>query len=581
MNKPLRVLIIEDSEDDAMLLVRELRSGGYEPSFERVDTADALSSALDRREWDIVLADYAMPSYDGVAALKLVRGRALDMPFIFVSGKIGEEMAVEAMRNGANDYIMKGNLKRLKPAIDRELAEAENRKLRRSAEAKIYHMAYYDDLTGLPNRNLLLERVQKSMRTDIGDTRPFALLLVDLDNFKDVNDTLGHLHGDALLKKVGERIGAALRPTDVIARLGGDEFAILMSLAALSHAVLVAQKIQKSLEEPFVVDGVHILVEASVGIALYPDHCDSTEVLMRRADVAMYSAKKAGSGHCIYDAKRDKHSPRSLMLMGELRQAIERNELNLHYQPKIDIRKNRVIGVEALIRWKHKVYGYIPPDEFIMSAERTGLIKPLSLWVLNVAHRQAVAWHKEGRRLSIAFNLSARNLVDSCLLDAISKAISASGLPPGRLEVEVTESVFMEDFQTVFDAFSRLRAIGIRVSIDDFGTGYSSLAYLKRLPVDTIKVDKTFVMNMCGNQNDSVIVRSTIDLAHNLGLNVVAEGVETAEILDNLSALDCDEVQGYHMCRPVPIDELTRWFGESPWGKMESAVNPLNKGGGA
>ncbi|MBI3995195.1 MAG: EAL domain-containing protein [Nitrospirae bacterium] len=566
MPKPLRVLIVEDSENDADLLLRELRRGGYEPTHERVDTAEAMNASLNRQVWDIAFGDYSMPHFNGVAALKLLRGKGFDIPFIFVSGTIGEDTAVEAMRNGANDYIMKGSLKRLLPAIERELREAETRRAHTEAEKMIQHMAYYDTLTGLPNRNMIYDRLLNAIRINVDADKSFALLLMDLDHFKDVNDTLGHHRGDRLLQQVGSRLQTALRPSDLVARLGGDEFAVMLPLSGSGDAELVAQKVMKALEPAFLIEGLPVAVEASIGIAIYPDHGANPDSLMQRADVAMYAAKQSGRGSIIYNAEHDRHSPRRLALMGELRQAIGQNQLLLHYQPKIDLKTRRVIGVEALARWKHPEHGFIPPDEFIPPAEQTGLIKPLTLWIFNKAQRQCLVWRREGKPLTMSVNLSARNLLDPHLPDQLAKLMQTSSGVSEGLELEITESAIMADPARALESITRLRTLGIRFSIDDFGIGYSSLAYLKKLPVDSVKIDKSFVINMAGNQNDSVIVRSTVELAHNMGLKVVAEGVENRDIWDRLSALGCDEAQGYYMARPMPAEDLTRWVGESPWG---------------
>ncbi|HET6466559.1 MAG TPA: EAL domain-containing protein, partial [Nitrospiria bacterium] len=525
MAKPLRVLVVEDSENDTELLIRELRRGGYEPAYERVETPEAMNAALDRQVWDIVFGDYSMPHFNGVAALKLLREKEFDMPFIFVSGTIGEDTAVASMKAGANDYVIKGNLKRLLPAVDRELREAEVHKAHKQAEEMIQYMAYYDTLTALPNRNRLYDRLLNTIRTDAGAGKSFALLLMDLDQFKEINDTLGHHRGDLLLQQVGSRLQGALRPSDVVARLGGDEFAVMLPLSGSGDAVLVAQKVMKALEPPFMIEGLPVAVEASIGIALYPEHGANPDSLVQRADVAMYAAKQTGSGYVVYHTQYDRHSPRRLALIGELRQAIERDQLFLHYQPKIDLKTRRVIGVEALVRWKHPEYGFVPPDQFIEPAEQTGLIKPLTLWIFNTAKRQQSAWERAGINFLMSVNLSTRNLHDPRFPDQISEILEIAGGKPDRLELEITESAIMADPARALEAITRLRTTGIRFAIDDFGIGYSSLAYLKRLPVDAIKIDKSFVINMIENQNDAVIVRSTIDLAHNLGLKVIAEGI--------------------------------------------------------
>jgi diguanylate cyclase (GGDEF)-like protein/PAS domain S-box-containing protein len=433
-------------------------------------------------------------------------------------------------------------------------------------EKLIQRMAYYDTLTGLPNRNMLYDRLLNAIRTDT-ERRPIGLLLMDLDRFKEINDTLGHHRGDLLLQEVGARLRAVLFEPDVIARLGGDEFAILLpQLGAQDHVNQVAEKIHQTLEEPFMVEGLPIMVEAGIGIAMYPEHGADPDTLMRRADVALYTAKQRGRGYVIYDPQYDRYSPRRLALMGELRQTIENNRLSLHYQPKISLKTHRVMGVEALARWRHPEHGFIPPDQFIPTAEKTGLIKSLTQWVLNTAQRQCLAWDQEGLELCISINLSSRNLHDPELTAQLTELLRTCGGRTDRLELEITESAIMADPDRALEVLTRLKAIGLRFTIDDFGTGYSSLAHLQKLPVEAIKIDRSFIINMSVNESDEAIVRSTIDLAHRLGLKTIAEGVENKETYDRLVALGCDEAQGYYMCRPIPVEDLTRWLRESPWG---------------
>jgi diguanylate cyclase (GGDEF)-like protein len=566
MSTPLRVLIVEDSEDDAALLVRELRHGGYDPTFERVDTSAATKTALEQRAWDLIISDYSMPQFSGLAALALMQQLGIDLPFIIMSGTIGEEIAVQAMRAGAHDYIMKNNPTRLIPAIERELRDAKIRQDRRQADEMVKYLAYHDALTALPNRTLLHDRLQQAILTAQREKKPVALLLMDLDHFKEINDTLGHDRGDRLLQQVGSRLGKTLRESDTVARLGGDEFAVLLPLAESEHATLVARKIMKALEEPFVIDNLPIAVEASIGIALYPDHGENADSLIQRADVAMYVAKHAKSGFMIYRPELDQHSPKKLALMGELHQAIEHDQLRLHYQPKIDFKTRRVTGVEALVRWQHPERGFIPPDQFIGPAEQTGLIGPLTEWVLQTAIRQCRTWRQAGTSLNMAVNLSTRNLQDPQLPRQLAKVLDACAVDAGCLELEITESAIMMNQANAMDVLTRLNAMGVGLSIDDFGTGYSSLAYLKRLPVGTIKIDTSFVIGMATNENDRVIVRSTIDLGHNLGLKVIAEGVENKESWQQLRDWGCDAAQGYYMSRPLPATDLTTWLSTSPWG---------------
>jgi diguanylate cyclase (GGDEF)-like protein/PAS domain S-box-containing protein len=444
-------------------------------------------------------------------------------------------------------------------AIVRDITE------RKTQAAALEYQALHDTLTDLPNRTLVLDRLRQAIHAAGREGKPLALLLMDLDRFKDVNDALGHHHGDLLLKQVGPRVLGVLRESDTIARLGGDEFAVLLPGTDMDGATVTAQKILEALDRPFVVEGFFLDIGASIGIALFPEHGEDVDMLMRRADVAMYSAKQSSSGYAVYISEHDRHSPRRLALMGELRHAIERKEFILYYQPKVDLKTRRTIGVEALIRWKHPQHGLIQPDEFITLAEHTGFIKQLTFWVLSDALRQWHVWHQSGIDLPVAVNLSARNLQDLQMPDQFTELLRVTDVPPSQLKLEITESAIMADPARAMEILKRLRALDIRFSIDDFGAGYSSLGYLKKLPVDEVKVDKSFVMAMAASPDDVVIVRSTIDLAHNLGLRVVAEGVESQETLDRLAAMGCDAAQGFYLSRPIPAEELTHWLTESPW----------------
>jgi diguanylate cyclase (GGDEF)-like protein len=439
--------------------------------------------------------------------------------------------------------------------------------VRKQAEELIQHMAYYDTLTELPNRNRLYDRLLNAIRADGGTGHPMGLILMDLDRFKEVNDTLGHDRGNGLLKEVGRRLKKALYDQDTVARLGGDEFAVwLPRIADSKHIDLVVEKIRAALKSPFIIENIPVMVEASLGIALYPEHGADAETLFRRADVAMYQAKRSGIGHVVYSQKEDRYNPVRLALMGELSYAIEQNELLLNYQPKIDLKSRRIIGVEGLVRWKHPRRGMIPPDQFVGPAEQTGLIHPLTQWVMAAGMRQCKAWRKSGTTLTVSVNLSARNLLDDTLPAQIAELLRTNGISVDWMTFEITESAIMVDPAHALDILNRLHEMGIRFEIDDFGTGYSSLGYLRKLPVSAIKVDKSFVIHMTENEGDAKIVRSTIDLAHNLGLEVVAEGVETQDVLDRLTEMGCDAAQGYYMSKPLSADELTRWLKHSPWG---------------
>jgi diguanylate cyclase (GGDEF)-like protein len=438
------------------------------------------------------------------------------------------------------------------------------RRLVRQAAASS-HQALHDALTGLPNRELFADRLGQALRAADRELQPAALLLLDLDRFKDVNDTLGHHHGDQLLREVGARLKGTLRQVDTVARLGGDEFAVLVPGATAEGAAAVAEKARAALHQPLTIDGVMLDLDASIGIAVYPDHGNDAAELLQHADVAMYAAKQAHAGFMVYDPGVDQHSPRRLALLGGLRRALERDELLLHYQPKADVQTGRVLGAEALVRWQHPDHGLLGPNEFIPLAERTGLIHPLTRWVLDAALRQAATWQRAGHELSVAVNVSTRCLLDPGFPDEVAERLRAWEVPAGSLVLEVTESAVMADPARALDVLGRLHAMGVRLALDDFGTGYSSMAYLKALPVDELKVDRSFVGEMVDSPSDTMIVRSTIDLGHNLGLRVVAEGVESQDAWRKLEALGCDTAQGYYLGRPMPAADLEHWL-EQPAG---------------
>jgi diguanylate cyclase (GGDEF)-like protein len=387
-----------------------------------------------------------------------------------------------------------------------------------------------------------------------------AVLLADLDRFKEINDTLGHHNGDLLLNEVARRLRKALDSDVTVARFSGDEFALLLPrIDSVEDAAATAQQVLDILQESFALADVEINVNASIGIAVHPLHGENANKLIQRADVAMYVAKESHSGFEVYSTDRDGYSPARLALASELRQAIENEDLLVHYQPKVDIKTRRVVGVEALVRWIHPEHGFMPPDEFIPLAEHTGLIQPLTKLVLRSALRQCREWQKEGLDLDVAVNLSVRSLLDLQLPESVSALLREFSVEPTRLVLEITESSIMADPIRAADVVDRLSGLGIGLAIDDFGTGYSSLSYLKRLPVSEIKIDKSFVMSMTSQDNDAVIVRSTVDLGRNLGLRVVAEGVETIEMFNELESLGCDIAQGYLLSRPLPAAELTAW----------------------
>lgn len=432
---------------------------------------------------------------------------------------------------------------------------------RKAHQRELEHLASHDSLTELPNRGHFLRTLREAIRSAEHSGGPFALLLLDLNRFKEINDTLGHHVGDNLLREIAGRLKKPLRRTDMIARLGGDEFAILLNPApdrALVSAI--AKGLQDAFDTPLHYEDMDLDLGASIGAAFFPEDSVKAEELVQKADVAMYSAKRASEPMAFYDRAMDRHYVRHLTMTGDLKRAIENGDLALHYQPKIDIERGVVIGVESLLRWKHPLYGFVPPDEFVRIAENTGLIHKLTDWVLEAAFAQCARWHAAGNKLNVAINLSARSLHDNELSSRINALLEKYEIAPEFIVLEITEGAIMADPERARAIIGRLHDRGLKLSIDDFGTGYSSLGYLKKLPVNELKIDKSFVFEMTTNEGDRVIVKSTIDLAHNLGLSVVAEGVENAETLGALRALRADVAQGYFMSKPLPAADFNEWL---------------------
>jgi diguanylate cyclase (GGDEF)-like protein len=414
-----------------------------------------------------------------------------------------------------------------------------------------------DDLTGLANRRAFYEQAGATLATA---RERLALLLVDLDRFKEVNDSLGHHVGDQLLAQLGPRLTAATRPGDVVARLGGDEFGLLLPGTDGAAATTLAARVRERLQVPFMLDGMAVHVDASIGVALFPDHGNEVNTLLQRADIAMYVAKAARSGCQLYAPEGDRHSRYRLQLREELRAALAGGQLLLHYQPKVELDSGAVTGVEALVRWAHPSRGLLYPDAFLPLVEEAGLMRDLNWVVLDLALEQVRDWRAEGLNLTVAVNLSASSVVDAELPELIGGLLSGRALPAGALQVEITEDFLMSDHVRAREVLGELRKLGVRVGIDDYGTGYSSLAYLRELPVDELKLDRSFVFAIADDRRAAAIVRSTVQLAHSLGMEMVAEGVETEAALGELRRFGCDLAQGYLLSRPVPASELERWM---------------------
>ncbi|MFZ5462337.1 MAG: EAL domain-containing protein [Pseudomonadota bacterium] len=689
--RPLHVLLVEDTPDDAVLLARALRRSGFAVKYERVETEAQMRTALEKGGWDIVISDYSMPEFSALEALRLTKMFDPQLPFIIVSGNIGEDVAVDAMRAGAQDYLIKNNLARLGPAVMRELEESANRRRQLAAEEALaasearlhsildslgdivwsislpslrldylnpaaehiygrpvgyftghlghwletvhpddrermrgytrdvlekgshsaeyrivrpdgevrwlfdrarvitnergrrlridgiaaditerkrqeellYRFSHYDALTGLPNRSLMLAQLAQALAHAQRGGHMVAVLLVDLDRFKTINDGLGHSMGDEVLREIARRIAGAVRGNDLVARLGGDEFALVLNDIDNEHVVAtLTQKLIYAIEPSLRLAGQEIYCTTSIGIALYPRDGATPEELLKNADTAMYEAKRAGRDTLrFYSAEMNTFAANQLELEAALRGALERKELEVHYQPQVDLTRNgNVCAFEALARWRHPERGMVPPTVFIPLAEETGLIGPIGDFVLRESCRQAKRWVENfDANIKIAVNLSARQFNQPDLPQRIAQVLRETGLPARNLEL--TESLVMKDVARSTAMLKELKAMGVALAIDDFGTGYSSLAYLKRFPIDQVKIDKSFVADISSKPEDASICSSIIALAHSLRLRVVAEGVEETGQLGFLLQHQCDRMQGFVFDRPLPaaeVDELLR-----------------------
>jgi diguanylate cyclase (GGDEF)-like protein/PAS domain S-box-containing protein len=683
---PLRVLCVDDDEEDVALILHALKEGGYVPAHRHVCGRERLIEAFESQQWDMVISDYAMPQFDGLTALRIVKERDPNVPFILVSGAVTSEVAVAAMKSGAADYVMKDDLTRLAPAVRREVADAGERRARRLAEAnlsaneellnsivntaadgiividpagtiefgnaameklfgwkpleligrnvarlllgrsregqdalfhgadaargkgsghvrelkaqrkdgsvfpieltvsetcvnggrrstcilrdvterkraeeRIRYLAHYDDLTGLPNRVLFAQLLEQAISEARYAKKEVAVMFIDLDRFKLINDTLSHASGDAVLAQVANRLIGALARRDTVARFGGDEFVVLMRDCGIPNDVTsTAQRLLSALAAPFVLENQEYHLTASIGISTFPGDGQDAQTVLKNADSAMYRAKEQGkNNYQFYSSQMNVRSFERLVLERFLRHALDQDEFQLHYQPKIDLTSGRVVGMEALLRWIHPGMGMISPAKFIPLAEETGLIVPIGEWVLREACAQARRWQDEGLPpLRVAVNLSARQFAHDGLHAAIVGALEESRLPPSLLELEITESMTMENPEHATAWLQKIKALGITVAIDDFGTGYSSLGYLKRFPIDSVKIDRSFIKDIPGDTDDVAITQAIIAMGHSLRLKVIAEGVESADQAEFLQRHGCDEAQGYHFGKPLPAADF-------------------------
>jgi diguanylate cyclase (GGDEF)-like protein/PAS domain S-box-containing protein len=457
--------------------------------------------------------------------------------------------------NRLHDSSVSGFVLNMRDVSDAWQLELELRDL----AAKREHEAMHDPLTGLANRRLLSARLDQALTVAQSEGRELTVMLIDLNRFKELNDTLGHAAGDQLLREIRPRLLAASSGAELVARIGGDEFAVILSPGCgAADAELIAERLRIALEQPFKVQDLTLRVGASVGIAVYPEHANDADTLLKRADVAMYSAKKHGVGYELYDAAYDGHSRERLTLIGELPAAIASGQLVVHYQPKYDLQNGAIVGVEALVRWQHPVHGLLGPDKFVALAEHAGVMRPLTHAVLDAALGQCARWRAEGLNLCVAVNLGAPNLLDAALPLDVKRLLDKWDLPVASLQLEITETIVSNDRASMIDVLQDLRALGVTLSLDDFGVGSSSLSFLRHLPVQELKIDRSFIIDLDTDDHNAAMVRTIIDLAHSFDMHVVAEGIETEAIRDRLATYGCDQGQGFLLGRPVPAAQLTK-----------------------
>ncbi len=565
------------AEQDAKKSVRPVANAGFEGGFladvqVTWDEADergrgAAGSAIRSGQPHVIRNILTDPNFTPWREAATRRGFAsvIGLPLRIENEMLGALM-IYAPEPDAFDAPEVELLSELADDLCYGISSLRSRIKQREAEEAVRRMAYYDSGTGLPNRALLRERVERAIAGAKQRNRPFPLLLLDIDRFREVNDALGYGEGDRLLQQMGPRLKKILPQADTIAYLGEDEFAVLLAAGDAEAALQAARAIMTALNEPFELSGFQVDVRASIGISLFPGHGSDPDALILRADDAMHRAKSANAGFLVYSGGPGREHTRRLALIGDLIRAIDSDQLLLYCQPKVDIRSGRICGAEALVRWRHPKHGMVSLYELIPLAEQTGLIKPLTHWMLGAALRQCHEWYENGLEVPLAVNVSMRNLRDPAFLERINGLLLTWGTQPGQLQIELTESALMEDPAGTLEVLNRLHGMGIELFVDDFGTGYSSLSYLQKLPIDTIKIDQSFVKDMTTNEDSANIVRSTIELAHNLELKVVAEGVESRELFERLAALGCDVAQGYYIDQPFPAEQLKDWHARSPWG---------------
>lgn len=568
IEKRAKILIVDDEQ-----LVRDVLCEIFISDYDcfTANSGEDALALLENEKFNLVISDIDLGKMNGIQIIPHIHNLSPDTVVVMISGKQTIESAIEAMRVGAFDYIKKPfDIEHVEMSVRRavdhhhllaakRLYENHLEEEIRRRTAELNYLSYHDALTDLPNRILFEDRLFQAFVNAQHHRKNLAVLFLSLDRFKNIHDTFGHTHGFRVLQEVAERLKKAVGEGETVARFEGDEFALLLTqIGAMTDVIEIVQKVNYELNKPFIIDNREIFITASIGISLYPEDGKETQTLLRNAGSALSRAKEqGGSNYQFYISDMNQSALKRLELESNLRRALERNEFEVYYQPKVNINTRKIVGLEALIRWRHPELGLISPMEFIPSAEETGLILPIGEWILSTACRQLKAWQMEGLpSINLSVNISPVQFQLANLSETVINIVHEAGLNPKFLDLEVTESSVMRNPESAIESLKKLKEAGIKISIDDFGTGYSSLVYLKKLPIDVLKIDKSFVQDLATNPDDAALVMTIITLAHNLRLTVVAEGVETEEQLNLLHLLRCDEWQGYLFSKPLPSVEL-------------------------
>jgi len=572
MTEPVRILVAMGGGSVQQTFQKMLASVTHDYACEKAGNFDQAMTALTGGNFDCALIDADLKSANNVSVLERLQIAAVDTPIIMVRNHSNTVAVTDMIKAGAVDCLDTADLtvERLAFAISSAARIAAAERRASDSAARLVRQTLYDDLSELPNRALFFDRLDQVIALGRREQRQVAVLTMDLNGFKEVNATLGHRVGDKLLQEVAVRLQEVARDSDTVARLGGDEFAQIMPTGAtVAGAIKAAERAIEVLRAPMDIEGHHLATGISIGIALFPLHGEDGATLMRRADKAMYAAKRNVTGYAVYagdaDDPEEGQNVRQFSLSGDLRHAIEQHQMSLNFQPKIDFRTRKISGVEALLRWNHPEHGFVSPEIFIPLAEQTGIIEQLTTWVIDAALKQHAEWADDGMFIPMAINLSPVTLHETEFPKLVAELQKKWNVASAGLILEITESAIMSDVARATDTVHQLHDMGIRISIDDFGTGYTSLSYIRRLPVSEIKVDKSFVLNMREVNDDAVIVRSIVELGHNLGLSVVAEGIEDVETWDLLSDLKCNTAQGYFISRPVSAADFSVWVKSGDW----------------